>query len=126
MRTYEYRTLDRMPTAAPHNGEITHPITETNLLARVLERAEKPLSEAQIAEFNRLGAQFEEDFARVRAGWGPSGSPTVSHARRLLDEVKLKGRFTDALGRRSPTSSGRSGSSRRSAASPSSTSTTRR
>jgi hypothetical protein len=97
MRTYEYRTLDRMPTAAQHNGELTHPISATNLLAGVLAQGGKPLTPAQVAEFNRLGAVFEDDFARLRATWGPSGAPTVVRARRLLGEMTLKGHFMDAL-----------------------------
>jgi hypothetical protein len=93
VRTYEYRTIDRMPTAAQHNGELTHPISATNLLASVLEQGGEPLSPAQVAEFDRLGVAFESDFARVRAGWASD----VPRARRLLEEVRLKGRFMDAL-----------------------------
>lgn len=93
MRRYEYRTLGKMPTAAAHNGEFTHPITTTNLLADVLEQGGRPLSEAQVAEFERLGTAFEEEFARLRARWGAD----VPRARRLLDELRVKGRFTDGL-----------------------------
>ena len=93
MRKYEYRTLDRMPTAAQHNGELTHPISATNLLAGVLEQGGQPLTPSQAAEFERLGLAFEEEFARVRAAW----TPTTPRARRLLDEMRLKGRFMDGL-----------------------------
>ncbi len=93
MRKYEYRTLDRMPTAAQHNGELTHPISATNLLAGVLEQGGRPLTPAQAAEFERMGLAFEEEFARVRAAW----TPTTARARRLVDEMRLKGRFMDGL-----------------------------
>jgi hypothetical protein len=93
MRKYEYRTLDRMPTAAQHNGELTHPISATNLLAGVLEQGGQPLTAAQAAEFERLGLLFEDEFARVRAAW----TPTTPRARRLVDEMRLKGRFMDGL-----------------------------
>jgi len=93
MRKYEYRTLDRMPTAAQHNGELTHPISATNLLAGVLEQGGQPLTPSQAAEFERLGLAFEEEFARVRAAW----TPTTPRARRLVDERRLKGRFMDGL-----------------------------
>jgi hypothetical protein len=93
VRTYEYRALDRMPTAAKHNGELTHPISATNLLAAVLEQGGRPLSPAQVAEFDRLGAAFDEEFSRVRARWGPS----VPRARRLLEEMGVKGRLMDGL-----------------------------
>jgi hypothetical protein len=93
VRTYEYRTVDRMPTAAQHNGELTHPISATNLLAHLLAQAGKPLTPGQVAEFDRLGLGFEAEFAAVRAGWGPD----VPRARRLLQEMRVKGRFMDAL-----------------------------
>lgn len=93
VRRYEYRTLGRMPTAAQHNGELTHPISATNLLAGILEQAGLPLTPAQVAEFERLGLAFEDEFARVRAGW----TDDVPRARRLVHELALKGRFMDAL-----------------------------
>src|SRR5262245_40767468 len=93
VRTYEYRTFKKMPTAAQHNGELTHPISASNLLAGILAQAGKPLSAAQVAEVERLGVQFDADFARVRAAW----TADVPRARRLLEEMRLKGRFMDAL-----------------------------
>lgn len=93
MRTYEYRTIDRIPTAARHNGELTHPITATNLLASTLAQAGKPLSAPQVAEFERLGVAFDEEFGRLRATW----DATVPRVRRVLDEMRLKGRFMDAI-----------------------------
>jgi RNA polymerase sigma-70 factor (ECF subfamily) len=93
VRTYEYRTVDKMPTAAVYNGELTHPITATNLLAQILAQAGKGLTASQVAEFDRLGLLFESDFAKVRAAW----TPEVPRARRLLDEMRIKGRFMDSL-----------------------------
>jgi RNA polymerase sigma factor (sigma-70 family) len=93
VRTYEYRTIDRMPTAAKHNGELTHPISVTNLLASILEQEGVPLSPGQVAEFERLGVAFDEEFARVRAGW----TSDVPRARRLVQEVRAKGTFAEAL-----------------------------
>ncbi len=93
VRTYEYRTIDRLPTAAQHNGELTHPISLANLVAAVLQEAGKPLSAEQVAAVDRLGLAFDAEFARLREGWGPA----VPRARRLLEEYRLKGRFTDDL-----------------------------
>jgi RNA polymerase sigma-70 factor (ECF subfamily) len=93
MRTYEYRTIDRIPTAARHNGEFTHPVTHANLLASVLSQRGTPLTPAQVEEIERLGLAFDRDFARVREGWGPD----VPRARRMLEEYRLKGRFCDDL-----------------------------
>ena len=93
VRTYEYRTLDRMPTSALHNGELTHPISAANLLAGVLLQGGKPLTAAQVTEFERLGLLFEEEFGRQRAAYGPD----TPRARKELDELRLKGKFMDGL-----------------------------
>ena len=93
MRKYEYRTIDKLPTSAKHNGELTHPITLTNLLAARLARAGLPLSEGQIEAINELGERFEAEFAALRASY-PDGA---LRAQRVLDEYLLKGAFTDDL-----------------------------
>jgi hypothetical protein len=86
VRKYEYRTIDKIPTAAPHNGELTHPISITNVWASMLSAAGAPLSAVQVADFDRLGMQFEDAFARMRAGW----TDDVPRVRRVLDEFRLK------------------------------------
>jgi RNA polymerase sigma-70 factor (ECF subfamily) len=93
MRSYEYRTIDRMPTAAQHNGELTHPISLANLAAAQCAAGGQPLSATQVAEIERLGVAFDADFTRLREGW----TATKPRARRLLEEFTLKGRFTDAF-----------------------------
>jgi hypothetical protein len=93
IRKYEYRTIDKIPTAAPHNGELTHPISVTNLLSAVLSQAGVPLSAAQKSEFERLGTSFDADFVRMRQGWGPD----VPRVRRILAEFRRKKEFTDAI-----------------------------
>ena len=93
VRTYEYRTLDRLPTAAKHNGELTHPISVTNLIAALLAKEGRPLSAGQVADIDRLGSAFDQQFARLREGW----VATMPRARRLLEEYRLKGRFMEDL-----------------------------
>jgi hypothetical protein len=93
VRRYEYRTIDRMPTAAKHNGELTHPISLANLLAGVLAAEGVPLTEAQVAEVERLGLAFDEEFVRLRGGW-TEDKPRV---RRMLEEYRAKGAFTESL-----------------------------
>lgn len=93
VRSYEYRTIDRLPTAAQHNGELTHPISLANLIAAMLAQAGKPLTPSQVAAVDRLGLAFDAEFARLREGWGPA----VPRVRRLLEEYRLKGRFGDDL-----------------------------
>lgn len=93
MRKFEYRTIDKIPTAAKHNGELTHPVTVANLIAGLLAQQGKPLSAAQSAEVERLGLAFDKEFVALRAGWVDG----VPRAKRMLEEYRLKGRFTDGL-----------------------------
>ncbi len=89
MRTYEYAVLDRLPTSAKFNGEFTHPITIANLVAGTLERAGRPLTEAQIAAISELGERFERDHDAARARF-PEGTLRTE---RILDEMRRKARF---------------------------------
>lgn len=93
MRKYEYRTIGKMPTAAKHNGEITHPITMANLFAALLAEAGHALSDEQVARIEKLGTAFDREFATQRERHGP-GTPRVA---RMLEEYRLKGRFTNDL-----------------------------
>lgn len=93
MRKYEYRTIGKMPTAAKHNGEFTHPITIANLVAAMLASAGKPLTDPQVVRIEALGLRFEREFATQRERH-PAGTPRVA---RMLAEYRLKGRFTADL-----------------------------
>ena len=93
MRKYEYRTIDKIPTAAKHNGELTHPVTVANLISGILAQQGKPLSAAQTTEVERLGLAFDKDFVALRTTWIDG----VPRAKRMLEEYRLKGRFTDGL-----------------------------
>lgn len=90
VRKYEYRTIDKIPTAAQNNGELTHPISFTNIVAAMLEQAGKALTPAQIRDLDRLGSAFDVEFQKVRANWTDS----VARARRMLEEFRLKRRFS--------------------------------
>jgi len=89
VRTYEYATIDKLPTAAQHNGELTHPISWANFVASALSAAGQPLTAEQIASIESLGTAFDGQFARLREGW----SPAVPRVRRILEEYRLKGKF---------------------------------
>ncbi|MDF1700064.1 MAG: sigma-70 family RNA polymerase sigma factor [Planctomycetota bacterium] len=93
MRKFEYRTIGKMPTAAKHNGEFTHPITIANLVAATLASAGQPLRDPQVARIEALGLRFEREFAAQRDRH-PAGTPRVA---RMLAEYRLKGRFTADL-----------------------------
>ncbi|MCB9893038.1 MAG: sigma-70 family RNA polymerase sigma factor [Planctomycetes bacterium] len=93
MRTYEYDTIGVLPTWARHNGEFTHPISHSNLIASELKTAGLPLSEAQIAEIKRLGLQWEADYDAAQKKYNDA-TPRVE---KMLDEYVLKGAFVDAV-----------------------------
>lgn len=93
MRKYEYRTIRKMPTAAEHNGELTHPISMANLLATTLKLAGKPLSQSQVTSINALGEQFDADFAKLRAAY----TEKTLRTQKMLDEYLLKDKFRDAM-----------------------------
>ena len=93
MRKYEYETLKVLPSWAKHNGELTHPISVTNLIAGELKLANDPLTEAQITRIEALGLQWEKDFEAAGAGYNDA-TPRVT---KMRDEFKLKGEFTDAM-----------------------------
>lgn len=93
MRKYEYRTVDKIPTSAKHNGEITHPITVANLLAAILSEVGLPLDDTQVDDINRLGNTFDKAHEALQRRFG-SHTPRV---RRILEEYRLKGRFCEDL-----------------------------
>lgn len=93
MRKYEYKTIGQIFTWARHNGELTHPISHSNLIAGELKLADMPLSEAQVSEIEKLGLQWEADFAAAQKKYDTS-TPRVQ---KMLDEYELKGAFVDAL-----------------------------
>lgn len=87
MRRYEYRTIGKLDTNAKHNGELTHPISLTNLLAARLELAGLPLSKEQIEKINSLGTSYEKDYEASQSRFGEGSL----RAERMLAEYKLKG-----------------------------------
>ncbi|MDJ0974445.1 MAG: sigma-70 family RNA polymerase sigma factor [Planctomycetota bacterium] len=93
MRKYEYRTIDKIPTSAKHNGELTHPITVANLLAAILSEVGLPLDDTQVADINRLGNAFDKAYEGLVRRFD-ADTPRV---RRILEEYRLKGRFREDL-----------------------------
>ncbi|MGE3166613.1 MAG: RNA polymerase sigma factor [Planctomycetota bacterium] len=93
MRKYEYRVFQKLPSEARFNGEFTHPISVTNLLAAELTRSGLPLTAPQVEAISRVGEQYEQDAARYRDNYPPD----TLRVRRILDEYLLKSDFTEAV-----------------------------
>ncbi len=92
VRTYEYRTLDRIASDARHNGELTHPISLCNLLGAMVEEAGHSLTEDQVAAITTLGKVFDKQYEDLRKQL--EGAPRV---KRIVEEYRLKGRFVEDL-----------------------------
>jgi hypothetical protein len=93
VRKYEYLTLDKLPTWARHNGELTHPISHANLIAGELKSAGMPLSAQQVKAIEALGLKYESDFEAASKKYGDN----TPRCEKLQDEFLLKGAFVDAV-----------------------------
>lgn len=93
VRKYEYRTIKVLPSAAKHNGELTHPISHSNLIAGELKQAGMPLSDDQVKRIEALGLKYETEFEAAQRGYTES----TLRCEKLQDEFLLKGTFVDAV-----------------------------
>lgn len=93
VRKYEYKTIQVLPTWARHNGELTHPISHSNLIAGELKVAGMALTEDQVKRIEALGLAYEADFEAAQKKYGDS----TLRCEKLLDEYLLKGVFVDAV-----------------------------
>ncbi len=78
--------LGLIPTHAPVNGEYTHPVTLTNLLAAALDLEGLPLSTAQKTRIAREGEEFERLYDRRQKEYGDD-APLIE---KIVDELDLK------------------------------------
>ena len=80
------KIMGKIPTNSPINGEFTHPIVLTNLMASVLEQRGMPLSEEQRLDFESLGTQYEAEYKALQTDYH-EGTPLL---RKIVDELALK------------------------------------
>jgi hypothetical protein len=83
----------KLPTHSTGNGEFTHPIAHWNLLAERLDVAGVPLSERQIRDMNRLGEEYDRDWAALQEGYGPD----ALDIEKVLDELEIKKKYGDRI-----------------------------
>ena len=83
----------KLPTHASGNGEFTHPIANWNLLAERLDLAGVPLSERQIRDLNRLGEDYDRDWAALQDGYGAD----ALDIEKVLDELEIKKKYSDRV-----------------------------
>jgi RNA polymerase sigma-70 factor (ECF subfamily) len=78
--------ISKIPTHSPVNGEFTHPLALSNLMAKMLERGGLPLSEEQRRAVEELGASYDTEYDAVQSGYDES-TPRLT---KILDEIELK------------------------------------
>lgn len=77
-----------LPTQSAVNGEYTHPLTLTNLLGAMLERAEVGFTDAQLERVTAYGEAYEAEYDRLQESYDERTHQQL----RVLDEVRLKQR----------------------------------
>lgn len=80
------KIVGKLPTHATVNGEFSHPINLVNILAKQLEAADDPLSEAQISQLQDLGEKFDERWKNNQDSYDEN----TWELQKLLDEAELK------------------------------------
>jgi hypothetical protein len=83
----------KLPTNAPGNGEFTHPLVLANMLAEHLRLVGLSLSDGQLREIAGFGEEFDLDWERAQAAYGPE---TLA-IEKVIDELELKRRFTTRM-----------------------------
>lgn len=78
--------MGKLPTHRTGNGEFTHPIVMSNLVAALLDNAELPLADEQKAEFASYGAEYCEEYTKLQGGY----SEDTPDFEKALDEIALK------------------------------------
>ena len=83
----------QVPTLSQGQGEYTHPIVLSNLVAESLDQGGDPLQPAQVDQLEVLGRDYDQALLALEAGY-PEGTFAL---RKLLDELSLKRDFSQRL-----------------------------
>lgn len=84
--------MGKVPTNSPVNGEFTHPLALSNLMAAVLERSGHPFTPEQKKEIGLLGEEYEAAWDELQATYGEN----TPQLRKVIDELELKDATTRA------------------------------
>jgi len=93
LQQFALLTNGKLPTHASGNGEFTHPITTTNLLANYLEQEEIPLTAHQRETIAISGEEYEQEWRHLAQGY----SDNDLDLQKVLDEARLKAAFMSDL-----------------------------
>jgi hypothetical protein len=80
------KVFGQVPTNATSNGEFTHPLILSNVLAGLVENAGQPLIHEQRAAIASLGEDYEAEYAWLQKEYGED----TSRLEKVLDEIELK------------------------------------
>jgi RNA polymerase sigma-70 factor (ECF subfamily) len=87
------KIFGQVPTNATGNGEFTHPLILSNLMAGLVENAGKPFTAEQRADIASLGEEYEAEYARLQKEYGED-TPRLES---VLDEIELKRTTMNAM-----------------------------
>ena len=80
------KVFGEVPTNATGNGEFTHPLILSNVMAGLVENAGHPFSQEQRADIASLGEDYEAEYAWLQKEYGED-TPKLE---KVLDEIELK------------------------------------
>ncbi|MFC1706322.1 hypothetical protein ACFL59_05780 [Planctomycetota bacterium] len=82
----------QLPTSMPQ-GEATHPLVLSNIVAETLEQNGTPLDDGQVSQVELLGEDYERAWQRAQAGYDENAIALA----RILDELELRRNFSESL-----------------------------
>jgi RNA polymerase sigma-70 factor (ECF subfamily) len=80
------KVFGQVPTNATGNGEFTHPLILSNVMAGLMENAGHPFTQMQRADIASLGEDYEAEYAWLQKEYGED-TPKLE---KVLDEIELK------------------------------------
>ena len=80
------KVFGEVPTNATGNGEFTHPLILSNVMAGLMENAGHPFTQEQRADIASLGEDYEAEYARLQTEYGED----TTRLEKVLDELELK------------------------------------
>ena len=85
--------MGKIPTHRMGNGEFTHPLVLSNIMAAMLDNAEFPLTEEQRSEIARIGNEFDGEYERLQKEY-TEDTPELA---KFIDELELKREVMDRI-----------------------------
>ncbi len=86
LQKFAFAANGKLPTHATGNGEYTHPLALSNIMAEHLKAVGRPLSDAQMSEIASIGEEYDLDWDRLQSAY----TDETLKVEKVLDELELK------------------------------------